>query len=104
MMMKKIKSIKQLKAEKKRLKERQEYLEAKISSNWKELKQNMRPVNIARDAIDGFLKYKTEANLNNDGFFKNTVTYGFSMLAKKIVDLTGEKLSKAFKKDKSRAN
>jgi hypothetical protein len=102
--MKKIKSIKQLRAEKKWLKERQDELEGKISSNWKELKEGLKPVNIAREAIDSFLKKKTEKNLSSDGFLKNTVAYGFSMLAKKFVDITGEKFSKTFRKDKAGEN
>lgn len=102
--MKKIKSLQQLKTEKKRLKERQKELEGKMSSNWKELREGLKPVNIAREAIDSFLKKKTETNLNSDGFLKNTVAYGFNLLAKKIVDITGEKFSKAFRRDKAREN
>jgi hypothetical protein len=104
MMMKKIKSIKQLKAEKRRIKERQEELEHTISNNWKELKENLRPVNIVKDTLGTIMKGKTEDNLYGDGFFKNAITYGVTLLAKKIMDKTGSKLGKMFKKDPAREN
>lgn len=102
--MKKIKSIKQLKAEKKRIKQRQEELEEKIRSNWKELKENLRPVNIVKDTFSNIMKGKAEENLYGDGFVRNAFTYGVTLLAKKIVDKTGIKLGKIFKKDPAKEN
>lgn len=104
MKMKKIKSIKQLKAEKKRIMQRQEELEDKIRSNWKELKENLRPVNIVKDSFSSFMKGRTEDNLYGDGFVKNAFTYGITLLAKKFVDKTGVKLGKLFKKDPAKEN
>jgi hypothetical protein len=104
MTMKKIKSIKQLKAEKRRIKDRQAELENKISSNWKELKENLKPVNIVKDVFGKIMKGKTTDNLYGDGFIKNALTYGVTLLAKKMVDKTGSKLGNIFKKDPAREN
>ena len=102
--MKKIKSIKQLKAEKKRIQQRQEELEDKIRSNWKVLKEDLRPVNIVKDSFSNFMKGKTGENLYGDGFVKNAFTYGVTLLAKKFVDKTGVKLGKIFKSDPAKEN
>jgi hypothetical protein len=102
--MKKIRSIKQLKAEKKRIIQRQAELENKIGSNWKELKENLRPVNIVKDVFGKIMKNKSEDNLYSDGFIKNTLTYVLTLLAKKIMDKTGSKLGNIFKKDPAREN
>jgi len=98
MMMRKIKNIKQLKAEKKRIKQQQEELENKIYGNWKELKESLRPVNIAKDAIGSFLRNKTEKSMDDEGIFKSSFTYGVTLLARKFADKAREKLSRAFMK------
>lgn len=102
--MKKIKSIKQLQAEKKRIQQRQEDLENKIQGHWKELKENLRPVNIVKESLSKMMKSKTEENLNGDGFMKNAFTYGVTFLAKKIIDSAGAKLGKIFKKEPAKDN
>lgn len=96
--MKKIKSIKQLQTEKKRIKQHQEELEKKIRSNWNELKECLRPVNIAKDTFSKVIKNKTEENLNGESILKSTFTYGFTLLAKRFTDKAGEKLDRIFKK------
>ena len=97
-MMKKIRSIKQLQTEKKRIKQRQEELENKILHNWEELKECLRPENIAKDVFSKVIKDKTAENLNGDGIFKSTFTYGVSLLIKKFADKAGEKFDRIFKK------
>jgi len=96
--MKKIKSIKQLKAEKKQIKQRQKELESKIRNNWKELKECLRPVNIAKDTFGKVIKNKTEENLNGESILKSTFTYGVTLLAKRFADKAGKKLDRFFKK------
>jgi hypothetical protein len=96
--MKKIKSIKQLKAEKKRIKQQQEELENKIYGNWKELKESLRPANIAKDAINSILKKKTEMSTDDENILKSSFTYGVTLLARKFADKAREKLGKAFMK------
>jgi uncharacterized protein YllA (UPF0747 family) len=102
--MKKIKSIKQLKAEKKRVKQRQAELEGKIRSNWRELKENLKPVNIAKDTISRVMKMRAEDNLYGDGFVRNAITYGVTILANKFLTKAGSRLAKAFKKDTQTEN
>lgn len=96
--MKKIKSIKQLKAEKKRIKQRQAELEGKIRSNWKELKENLKPVNIAKDTLNGIMRGRAEDNLYGDGLVRNAITYGVTILANKLLNKAGARLGKVFKK------
>ncbi len=85
-MMKKIKSLKQLQAEKKLLKQRQEALEDKMRSNWNELKDSMKPLNIAKNALGTVLKVGAAGALNGKGMVRNAVTYGVTLLANKFID------------------
>jgi hypothetical protein len=96
--MKKIKSIKHLQAEKKRIKQHQQNLEDKIRSNWNELKENLKPANVAKEALSKVMQNKTEENINDESVLKSTFTYGASLLAKKFADKAGEKFTKFFKK------
>ena len=96
--MKKIKSILQLREEKKLIKQRQAALEDKIRSNWNELKENLKPVNIAKEAIENVLHKKAAAFTNDRGFIKSALSYGITLLGKKLAEKAGEKLSKIFRK------
>jgi len=96
--MKKIKSIKQLRVEKKRLKQRREELENKIRVNWNELKDSLKPVNIAKDTFSKVIRNKTEENLNGKSILKSTFTYGVTLLAKRFADKAGKKFDRIFKK------
>ena len=95
MKMKRIKTIKQLKAEQIRINQQQEELEDKIRSNWRELKESLRPVNIAKDVIGNFLKSKTE-KIDADDLLKSSFVYGVYRLLKKFADKAWEKLGKIF--------
>ncbi len=97
--MKKINSKMQLKAEKRRIKIRQEELEKKIRSQWDELKESLRPVNIAKETFQKVLQNKTEKNLEDESIFKSTLKYGISLLAKRFTDKAGEKFEWIFKKN-----
>lgn len=97
-MMKKIKSIQQLRAEKKRLKQEVEERENTIRVNWLQLKETLKPANMAKGALSKVLNDKTADNMNGESVLKNTFTYGVSLLAKKIADKAGEKFDKLFKK------
>lgn len=99
--MKKIKSIKQLKEEKKRLKQQQIGLENKIQTSWNELKEQLKPANMATDTLNEVIKKGTASNLNDDSILKNTFTYGVTLLAKKIAEKAEIKLNKIFKKQHS---
>ena len=95
MKMKRIKTIKQLRAEQIRINQQQEELEDKIRSNWRELKESLRPVNIAKDVIGNFLKSKTE-KIDEDDLLKSSFVYGVYRLLKKFADKAWEKLGKIF--------
>jgi len=101
--MKKIKSIKQLKAEKKRLRLRQTELEDKIQNDWAELKETIKPVSVMKEAYNKFMDKEAEANLNGEvNIFKSTLNYGISLMAKKFTEKAGEQLDKLFKKRKDK--
>ncbi|HEX2682614.1 MAG TPA: hypothetical protein VHL77_01700 [Ferruginibacter sp.] len=102
--MKKINSVKQLKAEKKRIEQHREELEKKIGSSWKELKVDMKPVNIAKDAFSRIMKNKTDDNLYGGLLMKSALTFGVTLLAKKLVNRTGFRFGRIFKKDPARDN
>ena len=95
--MKKIKSIKQLRAQKKLIKQRQEELEVKIRADWKELKEQLKPGNIAKDAVESILRKKAAAFTNDGGFIKSTLSYGITFLAGKLAETAGNKFSKLLK-------
>jgi hypothetical protein len=95
--MKKIKSSKQLLTEKKRLQTQQENLENKIRSDWKELKESLKPVNMAKETLQEVIDKKEQANKNGESVLKSTFNYGMNLLMKKLTDKAGSKLDKIFK-------
>lgn len=96
--MKKIKSIRQLRAQKEHVSLRLDYLEHTMQQQWKELKQELKPSNIIKDSVASILKKKAEPDFQNDSFLKSTFTYGASLLAGKLADRAREKFSNVFKK------
>jgi|GEM_PF-2065713 len=98
MTMKKIKNIPELKAEKKRLRHQQAALEDKIRGNWKELKNSVKPVNLAKEAWQDLVEKKTAAFFNGDNVLKSTLTYGVTLLAQKMGAKAKEKFTDLFKK------
>jgi hypothetical protein len=96
--MKKIKSIKQLRAQKEQMKNRREELEYRMQRQWKELKQDLKPSSIIRDTIGAILKKKAEAGFIGGGLLKSAFTYGVSLLAGKLADKARAKYSTELKK------
>lgn len=92
--MKKIKSIKQLRAQKEHMKKRLEELEYRMQQQWKELKQDLKPSSIIRDTIGTILKKKSEAGFLSGGLLKSAFTYGVSLLAGKLADKARAKYGK----------
>lgn len=92
--MKKIKSLKQLQAEKLLLQQRQEALENKIRENWKALKEQLKPVNIAKDAMESILHKKASTVMNDGGIINSSLSYGISLLVGKLAEAAGKKLCK----------
>ncbi len=97
--MKKINSKKQLRAEKKRIRIRRQELEKKIRNQWNELKESLRPVNVAKETFREVLQNKTGKNLEDESIIKSTIKYGISLLAKRFTDKAGEKFEWLFKKN-----
>jgi uncharacterized protein YllA (UPF0747 family) len=97
--MKKIRSKKQLQAEKKRMKLRQEELEKKIRSKWNEVKDSLKPMNFAKESFSKIMQDKAEENLKDESVLKSTIRYGVSLLAKKFTDKAGEKFDWMFRKN-----
>jgi hypothetical protein len=98
MTMKQIKSKKQLRAEKERIKQRLKALETKMHIQWQELKQSFTPANIIKDSFSSILKNKTERNLNGESLLKSTFSYGVTLLAGKFAEKVRERFSSVFKK------
>lgn len=99
--MKKINSKKQLRTEKKRIRIRRSELEEKMRRQWNELKNSLRPVNVAKETFREFVQNKTEKNLKDESILKTTLNYGISLLAKKFTDKAGEKFNWLFKKQET---
>ncbi len=96
--MKKIKNIRQLQNEKKRILQHQQNLEDTIRSNWYELKGILKPANVAKEALSKVMQHETADTINGQGILKSTFTYGASLLAKKMADKVSEKWVNFFKK------
>lgn len=97
--MKKIKSIQQLRDEKRRIQQRQQELEWKIKHRWNGLKESLQPVNLAGDLLGSMMKSKLTSVLAGDHLLKNTFTYGLSLLAGKLAGKAGEKIESLMKKN-----
>jgi hypothetical protein len=80
----KIKSIDQLLAEKKRIKQEQHELEESIARNWEELKIQLKPSNLAKDAISSAIKDRIYNNGKSTGLFKTAIKDALTMLARKV--------------------
>lgn len=96
--MKKIKSIKQLQLEKKRILNHQENIENRIRNNWNDLKEILKPVNLAKQTYNRVLHNKMEQSMENESVFKSTLTYGVNLLVQKFADKTEDKVIRLFKK------
>ena len=92
--MKKISSIKQLDAEKKRMAQHREALEEKIRNNWNDLRVGMKPSNIAKDAFNQFISGRTRDSLSHKGVVKGLVSLGATLWAKRILQKRVNRLFK----------
>jgi cell division septum initiation protein DivIVA len=96
--MKKFSSIKELQPEKKRIRQQQRELENKIRGNWSELRESVKPVNIAKDAFKSVVRNKTRENLSGINIIKGVLSIGAALLAKRIVNKAGKRLARFFRK------
>jgi hypothetical protein len=96
--MKKIKNMKHLKAEKKKLKRRQEELEARFGNDWHELKETLHPKRVAGDVLQSWMNKKTNDFATRKNILQSTLSYGASLLAKRFAEKAGEKIDSLFKR------
>jgi hypothetical protein len=94
--MKKIKSIKQLKAEKERLIERQAELEKAIKYDWRDVKESLTPTNVAGQAFSKIFEEKDKQNGNT--FIADGIAQVAAGFVKKLVEKAEGKFSSWFKK------
>ena len=93
--MKKIKSIKQLNAEKKRLKLRRAELEKAIVYDWRDLKGSLSPKNIAGQAFSKL--FDGDEKKNGHSIISDTVSELAATFTKKLVEKAEGKIGKWFK-------
>lgn len=96
--MKKIKSIKQLKAEKMRISQQLYNLENKMNNQWNELKYNLKPSSLLKDTFSSIIKNKGETSFSSENLVKSTLAFGISLLSNRLARKMGEKFSSLFKK------
>lgn len=95
--MKKIKSIKQLQAEKRRMHEQLDFLENKMHNQWRELKYSLRPAGMLKEGFSSILKSKTEGAFNGENMIKGTLALGVSILINRLARKAAKKFSNMFK-------
>ena len=94
--MKKIKSIKQLKAEKKRLTERQAELKKAIKYDWRDVKESLTPTNVAGQAFSKIFEEKDK--LNGNTFIADSIAQIAAGIVRKLAGKAEEKIGSWFKK------
>lgn len=88
--MKKIKKLKQLKAEQKILLQRESALESAIQKDWKSLKESLRPVNMAKEAFSKWVNKQPTAKPNGRALLTGGLSIGTAFLAKKLLGKAGK--------------
>ena len=96
--MKKFSSIKELQPEKKRIQQHQRELETRIRGNWSDLKESVKPVNIAKDAFSTLIRNKTRESLSSSNIIKGVLSIGAALLVKRVVNKAGKRLGRLFRK------
>jgi hypothetical protein len=98
MSMKKIKNMQQLQLKKKEIELQQQALLQKIHSNWLQLKENIKPVNIAKESLVNILQHQPTELHNGEHALQHSYTYAVGLLAEKLADKAFEKVKSIFKK------
>lgn len=99
--MKKIKSIQHLQAEKKRIRLEQKEIESRIRVNWQEVKENLHPANLAKDAFSSMFNKKTTSKERDGGWLHTLIELGLAFVAGKFGEKATEKLSWFFRDKQS---
>jgi hypothetical protein len=96
--MKKIKNIQQLQIKKKEIGMQQQLLLTKIKDNWIQLKDNVKPANIAKETFGKMMQPKPVESSYTENALKSSFTYAVALLAEKLADKAVEKIKKVFVK------
>lgn len=82
--MKKFKNIAHLEAEKQRLKDKREALEVKLRLDWYSLRDSIKPLNMAKEAIQDALRKKAEKEVEEESVLKSALNYALGLLLRKF--------------------
>ncbi|MDX1953991.1 MAG: hypothetical protein SFU20_00560 [Chitinophagaceae bacterium] len=82
--MKKFKNIAHLEAEKQRLKDKREALEVKMRLDWYSLRDSIKPLNMAKEAIQDALRKKAEKEVEEETVLKSALNYALGLLLRKF--------------------
>jgi hypothetical protein len=93
----KIKNLEHLREQKAILAARQLQAEKNVRIHWSNLKEELRPGNLAAEAIDKITNPSSEKS-GEKSILKSTFTYGLTLLAHTLADVADEKLKQFFKK------
>lgn len=93
--MKKIKNIRQLTKERKRLLQREKELMGQIGSGWEELKNDLRPRSLAGEQLKKCCG-PGNGKSKDENIFKSTLSVAVSLLARKLAKRAEEKIDKFF--------
>ena len=85
----------ELRQEKKRLRQREKELKSQIVSNWKAIKNTLRPKNL----ISSHLAEKSIPQNGEDSLLVNIFSYSAAILGRKLGEKAEEKLNDFLKKD-----
>jgi len=96
--MKKFKTTTQLNEERKRLKMRKAELEKAIRYDWRDVKDSLKPTNIAGQVFSGFAREKESGHRSDSGVLPEIAARFASRLACKAEDKLKDKFGKWFKK------
>jgi hypothetical protein len=86
--LKRFQNINELKKEKKRLFEKQLFLEGKIDQNWHDLKHSLRPMNIINQVVQ-----RSAEKLREPGSLSSIISDTLTMVAYKLTNTLAEKLN-----------
>jgi hypothetical protein len=95
--MKKIRNMKQLREEKKRLHHREKELEGRMSKSWKQLIDTLRPEMIFNNTISEKTEGREKIDLNGYPILQAAISYGAGLVAGKLAKMAVEKLGRFIK-------